>query len=203
MEDVTPLTFGSLHTTSDREEEAKWMTRDRMGVVTERQIIYSERRRQEAASPRKQTNGDETSFLSKRLVCDSEEVERLEFPEVTAGRVSSLPVVPRSLRSRSLLPCMRWESVASHRVNCDEELKAWHLDLPFIPISCLSLASDGGSEAWATDRHEASMRWEWSSVVASLVPGLLRALHLQSASHRRAGESDERQRGTRNPKSES
>ena len=85
MEDVTPLTFGSLHTTSDREEEAKWMTRDRMGVVTERQIIYSERRRQEAASPRKQTNGDETSFLSKRLVCDSEEVERLEFPEVTAA----------------------------------------------------------------------------------------------------------------------
>ena len=41
--------------------------------------------RQEAASPRKQTNGDETSFLSKRLVCDSEEVERLEFPEVTAA----------------------------------------------------------------------------------------------------------------------
>lgn len=112
-------------------------------------------------------------------------------PLVTAGRVSSLPVVPRSLRSRSLLPCMRWESVASHRVNCDEELKAWHLDLPFIPISCLSLASDGGSEAWATDRHEASMRWEWSSVVASLVPGLLRALHLQSASHRRAGERNE------------
>ena len=82
---LTGLTFGSLHTTSDREEEAKWMTRDRMGVVTERQIIYSERRRQEAASPRKQTNGDETSFLSKRLVCDSEEVERLEFPEVTAA----------------------------------------------------------------------------------------------------------------------